>query len=126
MRNFKRIAFLTGLFVLAVYFVLPVFTAKDSLSAAAAGQALLGEKHQKSGVQCAGCHKEMPPKANVTMAACFTCHGDYAKLAEKTKKMERNPHSHHLDELECDKCHHVHKASTDYCAQCHKFGYKVP
>ena len=125
MKNFKRIVFMMGLFVLAVYLVLPVFTEMNSLSAWAA-QPLLAQKHQKSGVQCSGCHKEMPPKSNVTMAACFQCHGDYAKIAERTKILEKNPHSHHLDELECDKCHHVHKASIDYCAQCHKFGFKVP
>ena len=111
MNRIKGIAFTACLFVLAAYFILPVFTAADSLSAWAA-QALLAEKHQKSGIQCTGCHKEMPPKANVTMAVCFQCHGDYAKLAERTKKMEINPHAHHLDELECNKCHHIHKASS--------------
>jgi hypothetical protein len=124
MKGFKCIAYITGIFVLAIPFFTPIFMAKGA-SLAWAAESSLTDKHQKSGINCAGCHKETPPNAKVPMAACFQCHGDYAKLAEKTKKLPQNPHASHLDDLECDKCHHVHKPSVDYCAQCHKFGFKV-
>lgn len=49
-----------------------------------------------------------------------TCHTyGWEGLAERTADMERNPHSSHLGELECSSCHKAHRASVNYCTQCH-------
>jgi hypothetical protein len=88
---------------------------------------LLIEQHKAAGLACDACHSENPPKAAATMAACQQCHGEYAKLAQKTQEVKpKNPHESHEGEMECGECHHVHKASVDYCAKCHDFGFKVP
>src|SRR5512135_2340222 len=86
----------------------------------------LADKHKKAGFNCEGCHRENPHKANSRMAICFPCHGDYSRLAERTKTMIPNPHSSHLGEIACENCHHAHKPSVDHCAQCHYFRLKVP
>jgi uncharacterized paraquat-inducible protein A len=48
------------------------------------------------------------------------------RLAEKTGKLEHNPHASHEGDLSCESCHHAHKPSEDHCAKCHTFGMKVP
>ena len=52
---------------------------------------------------------------------CFQCHehGSYEELIQRTEGLEQNPHDSHYGEMECGICHKVHKASEDYCAQCH-------
>jgi len=98
-----------------------------STAGAAAPRPLLVEKHKEAGLTCDACHKESPPKAAVTASVCLGCHGDYAKLAERTQEAKpKNPHESHEGEIECEECHHVHKTSVDYCAKCHDFGFKVP
>jgi len=58
---------------------------------------------------------------------CTKCHGDQAKVAEKTIKVIPNPHESHLGNVKCGLCHHGHKQSEDYCSTCHDLGYyKVP
>jgi len=90
------------------------------------GKQFLGEKHVAKGVECSGCHKEIPPSAPVPAPVCFQCHGgSYAKLAEGTKS-EPNPHASHLDNILCESCHHSHKKSENICASCHDFELKVP
>jgi hypothetical protein len=87
----------------------------------------LADRHQAKGLNCATCHKENPPKAAVPSEICGQCHGDYAKLAEKTSAVQpHNPHDSHLGEVACDQCHHGHKTSENACGQCHTFGFKVP
>ena len=92
----------------------------------AAQAVLLGDKHKNFGIQCDGCHKESPPQNKVPTAVCQGCHGDYKTLAERTQKVEPNPHMSHEGELECETCHHSHKPSEDHCDSCHNFGFKVP
>ncbi len=91
---------------------------------------LLGEKHKGKGVDCSGCHQESPPAKPVPSAACMKCHGDQAKLAQRTAKVTPNPHaSPHLnpgDQLVCEDCHHVHKPSENACNKCHEFKFKTP
>ena len=81
---------------------------------------------QKTGIECAGCHKESAPKPSVPSTACGGCHGDAAGLAAKTAKANPNCHASHQGELPCETCHRAHARSVDYCAQCHDFGLKVP
>jgi fumarate reductase flavoprotein subunit len=90
----------------------------------AAGEGPLGKRHEAAGIACAGCHKETPPSAQVPMEACTACHGAYSALAAKTAKKHPNPHESHQGELPCESCHHAHRPSVDYCAQCHDFGFK--
>jgi hypothetical protein len=86
----------------------------------------LGDKHKNRGTDCSGCHKEIPPKQDVPMVVCLGCHGDYRKVAAKTNRLDPNPHDSHLGEFDCGKCHHVHKASVNFCADCHQMDMKVP
>jgi hypothetical protein len=87
---------------------------------------LLGDKHKEMGIQCEGCHKESPPQNKVPTAICQGCHGDYKTLAERTEKVDPNPHRSHVGNLDCSVCHHSHKPSEDHCDSCHSFGFKVP
>ena len=52
---------------------------------------------------------------------CLRCHehGSYEELIQRTEELERNPHDSHYGEMECRICHKMHRASVDYCAQCH-------
>ncbi len=96
-------------------------------SFAGAAPPFLADKHKVAGIGCDGCHKENPPKEHVPTLVCNKCHGDQAKLAERTQKVIPNPHDSHLGNVECGLCHHGHKQSEDYCSTCHDFGYyKVP
>ncbi len=92
----------------------------------ARGAELLGQKHARAGVDCVGCHKQTPPEGPAPPDVCVGCHGDLGKVAERTKKLGHNPHVSHQDELACVACHHLHKPSVDFCAQCHRFGFTVP
>jgi len=94
--------------------------------ASAAQDLFLGDKHKNKGVECSGCHPEDPPKQKVPMAVCLGCHGDYPTVAAQTKRLDPNPHDSHLGEIECEKCHHAHKASVNACAACHLMDMKVP
>ena len=93
----------------------------------AADRPFLIETHTAAGLKCEACHAENPPKTAADMAVCINCHGKYEAIAEKTQKVRpHNPHESHQGEVECGECHHVHKASVDFCGQCHQFGFKVP
>jgi hypothetical protein len=91
-----------------------------------ASPSFLADKHKSAGISCGGCHKENPPKGLVPTKVCTKCHGDQAKLAERTQKVVPNPHQSHLENVKCELCHHAHKPSENYCGNCHEFGYKVP
>jgi len=92
----------------------------------ARGAELLGQKHASAGVECVACHKKIPVDGSAPPDGCIGCHGDLRKVAERTKTLRHNPHDSHQDELTCDACHHLHKPSVDFCAQCHTFDFKVP
>ena len=93
---------------------------------AGAATLFLADKHKIAGIACGGCHKENPPKDQVPTVICNECHGDQAKLANRTQKVIPNPHESHLGDVKCELCHHAHKPSENYCGNCHEFGYKVP
>lgn len=58
----------------------------------------------------------------VTKNQCLQCHGSYDQLAEKTAKLEPNPHKSHLGAVNCEDCHKVDKAQPELmCNSCHKF-----
>jgi hypothetical protein len=117
-----RIAFVPVCFLMAVIL---------SSAAQAASPTAGLEKHQKAGLSCQSCHKETPPKALVLGDQCMTCHGDLAKLLQRSAKAVPNPHaSPHInpgEQPKCEECHHIHKPSEVSCAKCHQdFKYKMP
>jgi len=101
-----------------------------SYSADPAGNVFLADKHQKTGMNCQGCHQESPPAKLVPTATCMTCHGDMAKLISKTSKLAPNPHASPHEppaDTKCESCHHVHKKSGNSCVTCHEeFVFRVP
>jgi hypothetical protein len=125
MRNKNFIIGLCGATILAGFTLMHIFLSGYASPTWAANGVLLGDKHKNLGITCDGCHQENPPKENVPTSMCMNCHGDSAKLAQKTLS-NKNPHEAHVGELDCDKCHHSHKPSGSYCDKCHEFGFKVP
>ena len=89
-------------------------------------QPYLADRHKIAGVDCSGCHRESPPKQKAGSEVCVECHGDYAKVAERTARLDINPHDSHMGEIDCDQCHRGHQRSVLVCRQCHKFSMKVP
>lgn len=99
----------------------------DSFLGSAAEPSFLADRHKNGSIDCEACHQEKPPSKLVPMQVCLGCHGgDYAKLAEQTKKVTPNPHDSHLGDEACEFCHHAHRASEYYCANCHVLDSKVP
>lgn len=123
-RGMSLWAFLSVL-TLLVFAAALCATGTDASAQSEAGK-FLADRHQAKKMDCAACHKESPPKALIPTAVCLGCHGPYARLAEKTGKLEHNPHASHEGDLSCESCHHAHKPSEDHCAKCHSFGMKVP
>ena len=70
--------------------------------------------------------RQRPPAEAPYNAVCSKCHGSYAEIAAKTASEQPNPHASHLGDIPCASCHHVHKASTTYCGQCHAFDMTTP
>ena len=87
---------------------------------------LLVARHKSAGLACGACHGESRPEKEPPAAGCVRCHGDLAMMGERTRAAIPNPHASHKGEVECRMCHHAHRPSTDWCAQCHAFGFRVP
>lgn len=85
--------------------------------------------HELAGIGCTECHGKTDKPEPLAMEKCIACHGSTEKLAEKTKDIKpHNPHDspHYGTDLDCTLCHHQHKKSENYCAQCHDFNFVVP
>lgn len=85
--------------------------------------------HQWSAVTCADCHGNVAKPAPVEAEKCLSCHGSGEKVAARTAKMKpQNPHysAHYNADLDCNLCHHQHQKSENYCAECHRWDFKVP
>ena len=117
---------LVGISLLLTGGFLPASLSHHGADSWAAADGFLGDRHGKAGMNCDSCHKADQSKTKVPMEVCLGCHGSYEKIAQQTEKSHRNPHESHNGEVACDHCHHGHKPSQDYCAQCHNFGFKVP
>lgn len=87
----------------------------------------LGHIHRLKGVSCKGCHEDPAAPKPIDSKVCETCH-DTKSLIDSSNGLEVNPHfSPHDGKVpDCNKCHHQHKSSENYCAQCHDLKYKVP
>lgn len=88
----------------------------------------LSHIHQLEGVSCKGCHEEPASVNAVDSKACQKCHSDEEALIGVVKELEINPHfSPHEGKFpDCNRCHHQHKSSENYCAKCHNLEYVVP
>jgi MFS transporter, DHA1 family, multidrug resistance protein len=85
--------------------------------------AFTADKHIKTGLNCDSCHEAVKAAAGATvgMAKCLSCHGPYEKLAKRTDNLILNWHDNpHYGELDCNECHHGHKADDNSCRKCHK------
>ena len=74
-----------------------------SMSSAFAADKMLADRHVERGVACASCHgdKTPAPGAQVATAQCNACHTSLDAVAERTKKLDPNPHYNHLVGLDC-------------------------
>lgn len=113
----KQILQLVSLCALALCFALPCAAQAQP---PAQDKNFLADKHAALGLDCEACHNNRPKTKPVKTAQCLSCHESYEKLAERTKKLDHNPHAGHFIDLECTQCHHGHKASENYCDSCHK------
>lgn len=88
----------------------------------------LSHVHQLSNIGCADCHEKPNSARYLSKEGCLSCHGSAEELAERTGKMDPNPHNslHYGTDLDCDLCHLVHRKSENFCNQCHRFDFVVP
>ena len=110
-----------------------VLSALLSLGAAAAGAEDLASFHNKLG-GCQTCHgassvtaADVPDDEIDINGKCMTCHGDYKKLADKSKRFD--PHNSHLSDrspINCTVCHAGHAQPKLICNDCHSFDMKMP
>ena len=73
---------------------------------------------------CTTCHVNNELKVP-SKEACLGCHQSYAKLAERTAKLNPNPHMNHRGEQNCSNCHSLHAKSRFECNDCHNFNLKM-
>lgn len=88
----------------------------------------LGHTHNLEGISCKGCHDDPASPEAAGSKVCQKCHDDERALIDAAKELEINPHfSPHEGKVpDCNKCHHQHKSSENYCANCHGLEYEVP
>ena len=81
----------------------------------------LSHAHKLKGISCKGCHEDPASPVAAGQEVCLNCHSDTAALIEKTGSLELNPHfsPHEGKTLDCNRCHHQHKSSENYCSRCH-------
>ena len=99
----------------------------------ASNNSFLGDRHCSRGVSCEACHGDSKSGEmlldNEQHEACVACHGWYDQIAEKTvpeNPDDMNPHNQHDGNLPCTECHKGHKASVNYCSECHYYTFDVP
>jgi len=88
----------------------------------------LSHIHQLKGLSCKVCHNDPASIKDVNSKVCVNCHDNMSLLIEATNDMVLNPHisPHEGMNIDCNRCHHQHKSSENYCNQCHNLTYKVP
>ncbi len=97
-------------------------------ASALTGKLPLSHTHQFAGVTCKSCHVNPRKAEPAKSATCLTCHAGEVIFAATAEVKPTNPHGspHYGKESDCNLCHHQHGKSENYCAQCHKFEFKVP
>ena len=109
-----------------------IVTALLSLSSTVVGAADLAAFHSKMG-GCQSCHgtnavtaANVPDDEIAINGKCMSCHGDYKKLADKSKHFD--PHNSHLSDrspINCTACHTAHAKPKLVCNDCHTFNIKM-
>ncbi len=95
----------------------------SALSASAAAPAVtINGPH--AALPCTTCHTGDQMKAPAK-ETCLGCHGSYEKVAERTAKMNPNPHSNHRGAKDCNACHSMHAKPRFECNDCHNFAIKM-
>lgn len=104
-----------------------------SLTAGAASAQDLASFHGKMG-GCQACHgtnavtpANVPDDEIDLNGKCMACHGDFKKLADKSKRFD--PHASHLSDrspINCTACHTAHAKPKLVCNDCHTFDLKMP
>ncbi len=81
----------------------------------------LSHNHQLEGITCNECHIETGDKKGADSKVCLNCHNDTTSLIDATGSLELNPHfsPHDGNTPDCNRCHHQHKYSENFCNQCH-------
>ena len=102
----------------SIFMIFTVLVNAAMYSHAAESRPYTADRHKAYGVECKQCHADQD-KNIFDYRSCLSCHESYQKVAERTRKRSRNPHKSHYGDLECNVCHHGHKADEDYCATCH-------
>ena len=75
-------------------------------------------------LDCTTCHANGQFKAPAK-ETCFQCHQSYQTVAERTAKMNPNPHSNHRGEKDCNACHSMNGKSHFECNDCHNFAIRM-
>lgn len=104
-------------FILGVLLLLAI----TSVTASASAADFTADRHMTAGLTCESCHgtAQTVEGAEVSMDQCLTCHGPYDTLAKRTAELKHNPHGGHYPDLDCNTCHHGHRADENYCSSCH-------
>ena len=78
--------------------------------------------HKLAGISCKGCHEDPASPKPVDSDTCKTCHNDMKALYSATSEVGLNPHfSPHEGKVpDCNRCHHQHKVSENFCTGCHQ------
>ena len=81
----------------------------------------LSHMHQLAGISCIECHDDPASARPAESAVCKKCHNDMNALYSATSEVGLNPHfSPHDGKIpDCNRCHHQHKNSENFCNQCH-------
>lgn len=87
-----------------------------------------GHIHGLNGITCAKCHGKIKKPEEVEMKQCVMCHNADRMTSKTSGVKPANPHTspHYGTSLDCNLCHHQHRKSENYCAQCHSFDFEVP
>ena len=96
------------------------------LLAAAMGLAVASAGAQAAApTAAAGSHASLPCTTAPAKETCLSCHESYQKLAERTAKLNPNPHSNHRGEQACTNCHSMHAQPRFECNDCHTFDIQM-
>lgn len=81
--------------------------------------------HSENGLSCSDCHTSDPPQP-VATEQCLNCHERQEAKVDYSGEPDKHDSPHYGPELDCGNCHHEHRVSENFCAECHEFDFVVP
>ena len=105
--------------MLAVLAILSLFV--FSVAGISQQQPEMKDIHGKLGLSCKDCHGDKNPPQAPDRETCLKCHQSYKAVAERTAKLNPNPHASHDGDVQCTQCHSTHGTPRLYCNGCHNF-----